>query len=372
MGVQMNRIIMTFLLLILSIGIEAAWEAQKKNGSLIQDIDAIDANNAWVVSSTGQIHRWNGTTWLTHTPVAVKDFFDVFMLDSTWGVTAGKNILKYQGESDSIKWGYMSARTFDLRCIWMLDTLNGWAGGILGELVKISNGVIERMTAPVNKTIMAMAFTDSSNGWGVCYSGPIIRYYNGSWDTVTSPVTSTLEDVFCIDSNNCWAAGAGAKIIRWDGTEWKLETTLPVINSNYSINGLFFLNKDYGWAVGDRGTAFKYDGTSWTAINTGWNDQDFEAVEFINENEGWIVGNKYILYTNDGGESTVGISKKQNRPNNSLSKSAVTDINTSYYTISGKRISASQKMGGGLSKHRSSVIICKSSAGRQYLKIITK
>jgi len=184
--------------------------------------------------------------------------------------------------------------------IYFNDSLNGWIIG--GQNYKTTDGGVTWDTLyPIN------SWWNYTNHWGQPYSTATSIAFNKSGLTGYI-IRSTGEIIKTIDSGRTWSFNSN------------LET-------NLSINSIFFTNQKNGWAVGGEdlfdgedtdepfGIILKTNngGTSWANVtipgyfSDQWNSPNIaKDIFFTDENNGWIVGDfrpDGIFKTNDGGNN---------------------------------------------------------------------
>jgi len=122
-----------------------------------------------------------------------------------------------------------------------------------------------------------------------------------------------LIDMDFMNSNLGWAAGTigyndtlpeRGIILEYDGA-WK-EMTLPEVSSHWCLLGVDIVSEYEGWAVGGdlsnsdsvKAVILHYNGVKWNKIYPKGNDEDFQgllvSVSFGASDEGWTVGNRYV------------------------------------------------------------------------------
>jgi len=139
--------------------------------------------------------------------------------------------------------------------------------------------------SPVTSTLRSVFLTDTLNGWAVGATGTILKYKNGLWIQIQSPTVNDLASVFFLDSLKGWAVGSNGTIIKYFQGTWKIDTS----NTTYNLTSVYFNNSTDGWAVGHVGTILHYNGTSWTPQQSGIPDNLY-GVKFLDSSTGWVVG----------------------------------------------------------------------------------
>lgn len=165
-----------------------------------------------------------------------------------------------------------------------------------------------QQTLPVNDFINDIFFLDSLNGWAAGRDGHIIRTTNGgdNWDVQINSAGNLFSIQF-LDGFTGYCLGNGAHGIFYNttdgGTNWNLLY-------NFSPAGTFrdmsFINKDTGWVCSND----IFDGGVFKTTNGGfsWNHQlnyaseNPQTIFFINNEIGWITNENRKLYktTNSG------------------------------------------------------------------------
>lgn len=178
-----------------------------------------------------------------------------------------------------------------------------------------------RITSPVNNTLYVSFFTDTINGWAAGDSGIIIRTSNSgaSWAVQNTGITDyKIEDIFFINQNTGWAISndyffTGTKILRttngglnWSGSIYP-DTTLI-------FNNVYFIDNNTGFLSGYSGEIHKTTnaGISWFACNIDTNYCRYlylfpkNKLYFLNSMTGYACGGQIdiqgiVWKTTDGG-----------------------------------------------------------------------
>jgi photosystem II stability/assembly factor-like uncharacterized protein len=176
-----------------------------------------------------------------------------------------------------------------LNTIFMIDSVNGWAAGENGTVVKIegSNHIMQNL--PPMYSFRDMYFDTPEHGWMIGYvqehiddGGVVFEFKDGFWD-VHSTLNGQLFDIEFSSPGNGFIAGQQA-IYRFNNTanEWQAED----ITDYYQQFHLSMLNDDYGISVSDNNTNFVYEDGVWfhgpaAAI------EDLESVKTIGYGAAW-------------------------------------------------------------------------------------
>lgn len=238
----------------------------------------------------------------------------------------------------------------NLRAIYFVDSMTGWAAGDAGAVYRTTDGgkTWKPLLTAAAANITQIQFVDWNNGWML---GEITRRDTDELETIVLSTTNggrswqkkalpNILSIFFTDTLHGWAVGKNATILRTEdgGTEWKayadLEKVigLPVESSNYNFGfrDIFFLNPQQGWLIGNfYGRAKSHiggvfvtsdGGVSWKRVPLTVQTQHssgrftpgvFHSVHFSDQNTGSVTGEMldgegrffFALHTRDGGKS---------------------------------------------------------------------
>jgi hypothetical protein len=140
-------------------------------------------------------------------------------------------------------------------------------------------------------------FVDSLSGWACGDTGTILHTSNGGedWELQESGVSVDLEDVFFWDMDNGWVVGDNGTILYTSnmGEHWTIQNT-PV--SAY-LHIVQFITEDIGVALGNQVTLSTNDGgTTWVASSG-----NFSSFFWLDEYRGAYSFEYEVVYTIDGG-----------------------------------------------------------------------
>ncbi|MGH2574296.1 MAG: YCF48-related protein [Ignavibacteria bacterium] len=165
------------------------------------------------------------------------------------------------------------------------DSLNGWAVGDSGIIIRTSNGGVNWIiqSSQSNFFIHSVSFVNNSRGWCVAnnlfnFSGSkILSTSNGglNWNISSFPDTSIeLYAIHFLDSFNGWVGGSGGRVFQTTngGTSWILRQTDTTSCSGLPIFSFAFYNSRLAYACGG---AIDYAGVAWRTTNFGnlWRSQ---------------------------------------------------------------------------------------------------
>ncbi len=315
-------------------------------------VDAKDVNNVVVYSGqTSVLVQENFTTQVNLTLVPSSSGVGSINLSVTWG----------NGQSNS-EWILQTSGTnLQLRDVFFIDTLKGWAVGAGGCLLKTSNGGLNWQTLllEVNLNLNSVWFTSQNNGFIAGNNGLImktsdggqtwsqnflngnlyeVQFYNSNvgyvtnefgniykttdggitWNQNFSGVMNSLFGLKVVNSEIIFAAGTGGLIIKSTnaGSSWSM-----IFSSGAWIQAIDFMNNSTGFAVSGSGKILKTTnfGGSWSSINS-ITSEHLEDVLFINSNTGFIVGNNGTIFkTANSGENWIKMNSGTNKWINAIS-----------------------------------------------------
>ena len=238
----------------------------------------------------------------------------------------------------------------NLRAIYFVDSMTGWAAGDTGVALRTTDGgkTWKPLLSGAAANINQIQFVDWNNGWML---GEITRRDDEEPETILLSTTNggrtwtkkalpNVLSIFFSDPQHGWAVGKNATILRTEdgGQEWKpygdLEKMigLPVESSNYNFGfrDIYFLDTQRGWLIGNfYGRAKSHigglfvtndGGATWkrlpltvqTQYSSGrFTPGLFHSVRFSDANNGSVTGEMqdgegrffFALHTQDGGKS---------------------------------------------------------------------
>lgn len=152
-------------------------------------IDFIEPNKGWTSGGSGTILKYNGSKWVKQSTTYSHAFQDIFMLDSLNGWAVGMNsIFKYNG----VNWieDYNNQDAY-FNSVFFTDKNHGWAVGRSlywknygASIIYFNNGVswtkqnLDAASTAIGE-LKSVFFTDSLNGWAVGLNGIILRTQTG-------------------------------------------------------------------------------------------------------------------------------------------------------------------------------------------------
>jgi photosystem II stability/assembly factor-like uncharacterized protein len=184
--------------------------------------------------------------------------------------------------------------------IHMLNSMEGYAGGLQGRVYRtINGGGIWSVIGTIGGTLLSINFAPgSATGYCCGYSGKIYSITSAGVSAMNSGVISNLASINFPGSQG-WVCGE-AVIEHFTGSVWQGDQAYPT----EIYNGIAMINNDIGWAIGDNGIIVKtIDGKNWNIQKNPDNSKrTLNRVSFINVNVGWAVGDGgTLLHTTNGG-----------------------------------------------------------------------
>ncbi|HEY9723738.1 MAG TPA: hypothetical protein V6D47_17125 [Oscillatoriaceae cyanobacterium] len=171
------------------------------------------------------------------------------------GLTAKATV---QIQEASFAWQQMMSPVHsNLHAVKVITSMDAWAGGDGGTLLRFVNGAwyTEPTFQVPDADVRGLGFVSSNLGWAVGSRAggktPFIsRWMNGVWQTQPVPATSgVLNAISVVNDHDAWAvgqSGSSALILHWDGAKW-LQWQSPCAGK---LDDVQMLSADTGWAVG--------------------------------------------------------------------------------------------------------------------------
>jgi photosystem II stability/assembly factor-like uncharacterized protein len=157
---------------------------------------------------------------------------------------------------------------------------------------------------PQGNFLTDLTFVDSLNGWAVGYFGTVLKTSNGgiNWQSVDRSFDNYLRKVSFVNTQNGWVMDYYSNVFRTTdgGISWD---HLSLITNFGTIIDFKMVNDTIGFACGSDSNLYKTinGGMSWELLQTPFYIS-LGAIEFVNQNLGWTGGySPYILKTTNGG-----------------------------------------------------------------------
>ena len=278
----MRKFLFTGFLFFIASSLQAQWKPVALNYKHLKRPDFFiptalhfsDTSNGFLLTSAGLMKLREGS-WQP-IPVFINDSFP-FTYTNVFTVNPGNTFLcgydgkigKYNGDSISTLFKIDGTEALDtmLNTIFMTDSVNGWAAGQSGTVVKIEgeNHTMENLLPMYN--FRDIYFDTPEHGWMIGYTidnideeGLVFEYKDGFWD-LHSVLPGQLFDIEFSSPGNGFIAGQQA-MYRFNSTEnqWQAED-IPGYYQQYHIS---MLSDNYGISVSDNNTNYTYEDGVWS------------------------------------------------------------------------------------------------------------
>ncbi len=207
----------------------------------------------------------------------------------------------------------------------------GMADALADMTISNDNWKIARRSIETDKNLRAIYFVDTMTGWAAGDAGAVYRTTDGgrNWKPLLSGAAANINFIYFADWNHGWMLGeSGGKM----GDESETGNTLLITTNGGrtwtrkplpNVTSLYFTDLKTGWAVGRNSTLLKTTdgGLEWnkvesiekligSPIESSNYNFGFSDVSFTDADNGWVIGNFYgrarndiggIFKTSDGG-----------------------------------------------------------------------
>jgi photosystem II stability/assembly factor-like uncharacterized protein len=278
----------------------------------------------YIINCHAQQYGWVNIGNRLPNTVSTATISDIAMIGDSMWITSGYG--SYQnGVPGEIYFSSDRGNTFSIQttlygtyAIHMLDHLNGWCGGVEGQLYQTTNGGAEWVRRfGIGGTLLDIDFPAGSDT-GICtgFTGKVkILTSSGLTSVNLQGYVSNIYSVSCIDKKHAFVAGDEIIGPITNGI-FMIDQTYPGTNGIYAIDMVDTL---LGWCVGSPTGAGTWDSSGCMIIKTidghVWEEQvnpvrgasgTLMAVKALNNLQVWTVGTSgVVLHTTDGGENWV-------------------------------------------------------------------
>lgn len=226
---------------------------------------------------------------------------DVANTVNIWAGGTSGAILKYTGDG----WRAQTQIAATKPMVWGLwgsAPSDMWASQGNGTLLHDTGEGWKSFAVPTDAGLLDVHGTNADDVWVVGERGTILHVAGGAATKVASPATASLFAVWANSPTDAWAAGSGGAMYRYNGTSWTA-TTSPAADHIWEIwgtaaNNLYAVSDNNG--VPNRGNLYRYDGTSWTLVSLGTGVLGLRSVFGVSSTDIWAVGVGGTAFHYDG------------------------------------------------------------------------
>lgn len=169
--------------------------------------------------------------------------------------------------------------TGTLRFLSFADSLNGWAAGEAGTIIRTTDGgdSWEIQNSTVQTFIMDIFFVDKNYGWALTlrdvfpFNSVLLKTTNGGNEWMANDLSDSLgvvRTIFFFDSLNGFAGGSGILLTSDGGSTWTETEIDSNMVSDFPIHRFKFYSRQFGYACGGR---IDVAGVVWKTTNYGLN-----------------------------------------------------------------------------------------------------
>lgn len=198
--------------------------------------------------------------------------------------------LTYQLSAQTQPWKKLNSPVnTTLRRLCFVDSLNGWAAGEAGTIIRTSDGGNnwEVQNSTVQTFIMDIFFVDKNNGWALTlkdvfpFNSVILKTTSSGeeWSAEDFPDSSKLiRTIFFFDTLNGFVGGSYIAYTSDGGNSWIQSHIDSNMVSSFPVYEFNFLNRQFGYACGGR---LDVAGVVWRTVDSGlnWTAQGVSADE---------------------------------------------------------------------------------------------
>jgi len=204
-------------------------EIQKTVDTSLNTVFFANALTGWAAGDNGLLlHTTDGgLNWTSGNLESSLDIFDIsfqgekngWLVTDSAGIYRTRNGIDWQLEETIVE------PNIQLRSVFMLDTLHGWACGNRNTVLKRTQ---EEGQSPVWVEVNidegafvtvwnSIFFTDAQNGWVVGEEGRIFKTTDGgsTWNREIIPTRTHLNSIYMISSTKGWAVGEEGVILTY-------------------------------------------------------------------------------------------------------------------------------------------------------------
>ena len=167
----------------------------------LDDVWGVNANNVWVVGSSGLIWQWNGTTWSPQISNTLANLSGVWAADTKNAWAVGDHaVVKWNGTT----WSPLAnSTTSNLRGVGGADVYHVWVVGEYGTILRTSEPITRLLVSKIGDGSGAVRSTPP----GIDCGGDCVEFYGATTATaITLTATPDQDSIFLRWTGAC--AGA--------------------------------------------------------------------------------------------------------------------------------------------------------------------
>jgi len=279
-----------------------SWTVQKTDAGSLQGIHGSSASDVWAVTIEGAIWHYNGTTWTSTTAPRRVALIGVYAVDASNVFVAGDSgsVFRYNGTSWTQLSGIPSTTaTRPLYTVWAASPTDVYAAGASGIVYRWDGTSWSPLTPSIGDAIFSLSGSSATNIVGVGSNGAAFRWNGSTWNRI-GPVIQNISfwSVHVLSPTEVYAIGDGASLMRYDGTSWTTVRTWPLgwCIALYS----FGASATYtGCPIGQTNVVKNGESTLLSLSPTFW------GASMLSPTSAYVVGDAYSIVRLNGGTSTT-------------------------------------------------------------------
>ena len=281
------------------------------NNNYFFDIMFKDSVTSFISGAYGTILRSTdaGLSWTRMSTLTGNWFYTISFGDAMTGFASSDYGNVYKTTNAGLNWTGLASTTSEAQySLKAFDEDEIISFGNKGSIITTSNSGLNwsNITNGFRNTIYSLDFINDNTGYGCGGQGSFIKTTNGGTDWIRSQAGSTNDFLFNIDMTNeftGYCAGYFGKFLKTTdgGANWSDIN----LNTERSINAVYFFNENTGWICGDSGMLLRSDDGFASSVSVPA-DQNFDItdIEFVNTNVGYYSSQqRKIFKTTDAGEN---------------------------------------------------------------------
>jgi hypothetical protein len=236
------------------------WENPLPQGSPLNALWAVSANDVWAAGDSGAMLHWNGVTWKGVDSGNYTTLFGLWgrAADDVWAVGSEGTVLRWDGRSWSKIFAGTSAELFT---VWGFGKDDVWVGGSQGTLIHWDGRSFWAMDVGLKgrEDVRGLWGSESNRVWATINDpmigkpSPFLLWDGAKWQW-GDRMPGTAHAIWGTGANDIWATP-----YYWNGTLWG---TLPGGSGLGPIGSIWAsVPKDY-WAVGKQ-SVMRSSGKAW-------------------------------------------------------------------------------------------------------------